>query len=53
MLEPGGALWFSTNHQRFEPRLDGLPCKSVREVTDETLPADYRRRAHRSFRIVK
>ena len=53
VLAPGGVLWFSTNHQRFEPRLDGLPAGSVREVTDETLPADYRRRAHRSFRIVK
>jgi len=53
VLEPGGVLWFSTNHQRFEPQLGGLPAASVREVTDETLPPDYRRRAHRSFRIVK
>ena len=50
VLAPGGVLWFSTNHQRFEPALDALGAQ-VREVTDETLPPDYRRRAHRCFRI--
>ena len=50
VLAPGGVLWFSTNHQRFEPALDDLG-ERVREVTDETLPPDYRRRAHRCFRI--
>ena len=50
-LEPGGALWFSTNHQRFEPRLDGL---QFAEMTQKTVPEDYRNRAvHRSFRIVR
>jgi 23S rRNA (cytosine1962-C5)-methyltransferase len=53
ILDPGGVLWFSTNHQRFEPHLEGLAATAVREVTDETLPPDYRRKAHRSFRIVK
>ena len=49
VLEPGGVLWFSTNHQRFEPR---LPAGAV-EMTDRTVPLDYRNRtAHRSFRIV-
>ena len=48
-LLPGGVLYFSTNHQRFEPRLDGL---SAEEITRETAPPDYRRTPHRSFRIV-
>lgn len=49
VLEPGGVLWFSTNHQRFEPH---LPAAAV-EMTARTVPADYRNRtAHRSFRIV-
>jgi 23S rRNA (cytosine1962-C5)-methyltransferase len=49
VLEPSGVLWFSTNHQRFEPQLDGL------HFTEEnTVPIDYRNRAaHRSFRIVR
>jgi 23S rRNA G2069 N7-methylase RlmK/C1962 C5-methylase RlmI len=54
VLAPGGVLWFSTNHQRFEPELDGLVAREVREMTARTVPADYRnRRVHRSFRIVK
>lgn len=51
VLEPQGVLWFSTNHQRFEPSLDGLG--RVQELTAETLPPDYRHQAHRSFRMVK
>src|SRR5713226_7621151 len=49
-LLPGGVLYFATNHQRFEPRLDGLRAT---EITRETAPPDYRRTPHRSFRIVK
>ena len=48
LLEPGGVLWFSTNHQRFEPN---LPAAAV-EMTGKTVPPDYRNRTvHRSFRI--
>lgn len=51
VLNESGVLWFSTNHQRFEPKLDGL---DVVEMTRKTVPEDYRNRAvHRSFRIVK
>ncbi|HEY5675766.1 MAG TPA: class I SAM-dependent methyltransferase [Myxococcales bacterium] len=49
VLEPGGVLWFSTNHQRFLPRLDGL-----RFTEEQTVPEDYRNRtAHRAFRITR
>jgi len=50
VLEQGGVLWFSTNHQRFEPALDGL---SFEELTARTTPEDYRRAPHRTFRILK
>jgi len=53
LLEPGGVLYFSTNHQRFTPRLSGLPARELREITEETAPRDYRRTPHRSFRLVK
>ena len=49
-LKPGGVLYFSTNHQRFEPRLQGLRAE---EITRETAPPDYRRAPHRCFRIVR
>ena len=48
-LLPGGVLYFSTNHQRFEPRLEGLRAE---EITRETAPPDYRRTPHRCFRLV-
>ena len=48
-LLPGGVLYFSTNHQRFEPRLEGLRAE---EITRETAPLDYRRTPHRCFRLV-
>jgi 23S rRNA G2069 N7-methylase RlmK/C1962 C5-methylase RlmI len=50
VLEPGGVLWFSTNHQRFEPRLEGL---AFQELTARTVPEDFRRTPHRTFRIHK
>ena len=49
-LAPGGEMIFSTNHQRFTPRFDGLPFASVEEMTERTVPEDYRNRtAHRCF----
>ena len=49
VLEPGGVLWFSTNHQRFEPKLAGLQF-----TEEQTVPDDYRNRtAHRAFRIIR
>jgi len=49
---PGALVFFSTNHQRFEPRLRDLPARSVREITDRTVPRDYRnRQVHRCWQI--
>ncbi|HUJ27706.1 MAG TPA: class I SAM-dependent methyltransferase [Myxococcales bacterium] len=49
VLEPGGVLWFSTNHQRFAPQLEGL-----RFSEEDTVPKDYRNRGvHRAFRIIR
>ncbi|NOZ00816.1 MAG: SAM-dependent methyltransferase [Deltaproteobacteria bacterium] len=49
---PGGTVLFSTNHQRFVPGFEGIPAKSIEEITEDTLPEDYRnRRVHRCWRI--
>lgn len=53
VMDPGGVLWFSTNHQRFVPKLEGLEAASIEETTARTVPRDYRnRQVHRSFRLV-
>ena len=49
VLAPRGILYFSTNHQRFEPSLEGLAAE---EITKETAPPDYRRTPRRCWRIV-
>ncbi|MBC7661338.1 MAG: class I SAM-dependent methyltransferase [Chitinophagaceae bacterium] len=54
VLERGGVLYFSTNHQRFEPDLEGLLGAVCTEVTALTLPIDYTGRTpHRLFQLVK
>ncbi len=52
LVKPGGELYFSTNHQRFIPDLEGVG-RSVAELTDELIPADFRQRSHRTFRLEK
>jgi len=49
-VAPGGRVLFSTNHQRFEPRLGQLAFREVEEITARTVPRDYRNRTvHRAF----
>jgi 23S rRNA G2069 N7-methylase RlmK/C1962 C5-methylase RlmI len=54
LVAPGGLVYFSTNHQRFEPSLHELAgARECREITHETVPEDYRNKAiHRCWRIV-
>ena len=50
VMVPGSMVFFSTNHQRFEPRFAGLPVKDLKELTPKTIPEDYRnRRVHRCW----
>ena len=54
LLRPCATLFFSTNHQSFEPRLDGLAVAEVKEITAGTIPEDYvskRKTIHRCWRI--
>ena len=53
IMVPGSLVFFSTNHQRFEPRFEGLPVKNLEEMTPKTIPEDYRnRRVHRCWKMV-
>lgn len=52
VMAPGSKVFFSTNHQRFEPRLDDLAVSDLVELTPSTIPEDYRnRRIHRCWRM--
>ena len=52
VMAPGSVVFFSTNHQRFEPQLEGLPVKNLIELTPKTIPEDYRnRRVHRCWQM--
>ncbi len=52
VMRPGGRVYFSTNHQRFEPNFQGLRVQSIEEITQQTVPEDYRNRTmHRCFVI--
>ncbi|MFZ0243848.1 MAG: class I SAM-dependent methyltransferase [Desulfobacterales bacterium] len=54
IMRQGATIFFSTNHQGFEPRLAGLKVSRIEEITDLTVPEDYvtkRRRIHRCWKI--
>lgn len=54
LLRPGATLFFSTNHQSFDPHMDGLTVAGVTEITASTIPEDYvskRKTIHRCWRI--
>lgn len=53
VMARGSLLFFSTNHQRFEPNLSGLPVKDLVEITPKTIPEDYRnRKIHRCWKMI-
>ena len=52
LMVPGSTVFFSSNHQRFEPKLEGLPVKNLTEITPKTIPEDYRnKKIHRCWRM--
>jgi len=54
VLKAGATLFFSTNHQSFQPNLSGLKISDVREITSRTIPEDYthkRKTIHRCWQI--
>jgi 23S rRNA G2069 N7-methylase RlmK/C1962 C5-methylase RlmI len=52
LMRPGGDLFFSTNHQRFEPKFEGLAVKEIIKLTPKTIPEDYRNKnVHNCWRM--
>ena len=52
-ISPGGVILFSTNFRKFRFAGDEISDVSIREITQQTVPPDFRnRRVHRCWRIV-
>ena len=54
IIRPGGDLFFSTNHQKFELRMDELNVSKIKEITAITIPEDFRSKRkmiHRCWHI--
>lgn len=54
VMRTGGTIFFSTNHQNFEPRMEVLRISDAIEITSRTIPEDYvnkRKRIHRCWKI--
>ena len=54
VMRPGATIFFSTNHQSFEPQMTELEAAGIEEITDATIPEDYVRHRtpiHRCWRI--
>lgn len=52
LLRPGGVLYFSTNYKGFTLELDGFDIP-VKEISDWTVPEDFKKTIHRAFEIRK
>ena len=54
VMKKGGIIFFSTNHQNFDPRMDDLDIANLKEITHTTIPEDYVRKRqpiHRCWQI--
>jgi 23S rRNA (cytosine1962-C5)-methyltransferase len=54
LMNPGGTVFFSTNHQNFRLKTDQLAVTDILEITSQTIPEDYqskRRQIHRCWKI--
>ena len=53
-MEPGGVVYFSTNFRRFKLAEAELEGATIREISRQTVPPDFRnRRIHRCWRMVR
>jgi 23S rRNA (cytosine1962-C5)-methyltransferase len=52
-MAPGGVVFFSTNFRRFHLDEESLAGFTIREISRQTVPDDYRnRRVHRCWRLI-
>lgn len=50
LLSPDGFVLFSTNHRKFRLRLDEIESREITDITNTTIPTDFRdRKIHKCF----
>lgn len=53
-VSPGGIVYFSNNLRQFEPRFEKLGAASVKDISLQTIPEDFRnKKIHHCYRIIK
>jgi 23S rRNA (cytosine1962-C5)-methyltransferase len=55
VMTSGSTIFFSTNHQNFEPHMDRLEITDATEITAMTIPEDYagkKKTIHRCWKII-
>ena len=53
-ITPGGVVYFSTNSRRFKFDEAAIEGVTVRDISRQTVPEDFRnKRIHRCWRLVK
>ncbi|MGO8690855.1 MAG: bifunctional 23S rRNA (guanine(2069)-N(7))-methyltransferase RlmK/23S rRNA (guanine(2445)-N(2))-methyltransferase RlmL [Thermoguttaceae bacterium] len=53
-MSPGGVIYFSTNSRRFKLAEETIGGVTIREISRQTVPADFRnRRIHRCWRMAR
>jgi 23S rRNA (cytosine1962-C5)-methyltransferase len=54
LVKPGGIVYFSNNLRQFTPRFEKLEAASVKDISLQTIPEDFRnKKIHHCYRIVK
>ncbi|MBW1867522.1 MAG: class I SAM-dependent methyltransferase [Deltaproteobacteria bacterium] len=54
LMRDGATIFFSTNHQDFDPHMDRLKISASKEITPITIPEDYittKKKIHRCWKI--
>lgn len=53
-MNPGGVIYFSNNLRQFEPRFERLGAASIKDISLQTIPEDFRnKKIHYCYRIVR
>ncbi len=54
LMKKGGTVFFSTNHQGFDLKIEDLTVRDIKEITSRTIPEDYqnkRKLIHRCWEM--